>query len=58
MNTEPTTIIPLDRYESDLDRLLSEAYWNENTDEVVLLQRRMHSVKVLREFGEEYWTNF
>jgi hypothetical protein len=51
-------VISLDLYEREVQRRLNEAHWNDNTDEVELLQQRMRSVNMLREFGEEYWTRF
>lgn len=51
-------VISLDLYEREVERRLNEAYWNDNTDEVELLQQRMQSVNLLRSLGEEYWTRF
>ena len=58
MNTEPTTIIPLDRYERDIEQALCEAYWNEIDEEVRWLQERIRMINILKEHGEEWFVNF
>lgn len=51
-------VIHLDLYEPKLQKLLTDAYWNDNTDEVELLQQRINHVNLLREIGDQYYTRF
>lgn len=51
-------VVSLDLYERALQQRINDSYWNDNTDEVELLQKRMECVNLLRELGEEYYTRF